>query len=162
MKQYKTGLVIMRAQPFHMGHESVIRQMLNQCEKVVILLGSAQESRTARNPFTVAERKQMIENVFGHNVLISGIADLGNIKLWAGYVLATVWKKWGMVPDVYFSGMEQDRFCFANAGLKLVDIHRQALPIAATQIRMNPNANIQFVNPVNRTMVLNFFNNKCY
>ena len=162
MKQHKTGLTIMRAQPFHIGHESIIRQMLDQCDVAVVLLGSAQESRTAKNPFTVAERKQMIENVFGRNVLISGITDLGNIKLWAGYVLANVWKNFGLVPDAYYSGLEQDRFCFAAAGLKLVDINRQTIPVSATQIRANPNANIQFVNPINRTMVLNFFNEKCY
>lgn len=162
MKQHKTGLAIMRAQPFHMGHESVIRQMLDQCETVVVLLGSAQESRTAKNPFTVAERKQMIENVFERNVLISAIADLGNIKLWAGYVLANVWKKWGVVPDAYYSGTEQDGLCFADAGLKFVRVYRQTIPVSATQIRANPDANIQFVNPVNRTMVLNFFNSRCY
>lgn len=162
MKQFKTGLVIMRAQPFHIGHESVIRQMLAQCDTAIVLLGSAQESRTAKNPFTVTERKQMIKNVFGNRVLVSGIADLGNINLWAGYVLATVWKKWHLMPDVYYSGTEPDRIRFADAGLKLVDISRQTIPISATQIRANPDVGIRYVNRVNREMVSNFFNNKCY
>ena len=162
MKQYKTGLAIMRAQPFHAGHESIIRKMLDQCDTSIVLLGSAQESRTEKNPFTVAERTQMIENVFGRNVLISGIADLKNDKLWVGYVLATIWKQWYVVPDVYYSGMEPDGKRFAAAGLKLVDISRQIIPVSGTQIRANPNDNINFISPQNRATVLNFFNNKCY
>lgn len=59
--QYWHGLAVMRAQPLHIGHEKVIRDMLAKCGKVTIILGSIQEQGTARNPFSYTERKQMIK-----------------------------------------------------------------------------------------------------
>lgn len=59
--QYRHGLAVMRAQPLHIGHEKVIRDMLAKCGKVTIILGSIQEQGTARNPFSYTERKQMIK-----------------------------------------------------------------------------------------------------
>lgn len=44
--QYRHGLAVMRAQPLHIGHEKVIRDMLAKCGKVTIILGSIQEQGT--------------------------------------------------------------------------------------------------------------------
>ena len=45
-----------RFQPLHRGHLYVIRRGLERAARLIVLLGSAQESRTAKNYWTVAER----------------------------------------------------------------------------------------------------------
>ena len=55
--KYKVGLFIGRFQPFHKGHESIVRKMLEECEKVIIAIGSAQESGTVANPFRYEYQK---------------------------------------------------------------------------------------------------------
>ncbi|HQV22380.1 MAG: bifunctional nicotinamide-nucleotide adenylyltransferase/Nudix hydroxylase [Moraxellaceae bacterium] len=49
-----------RFQPFHVGHLRVLKQALAQSAQVIVLIGSAKQARNTRNPFTVAERAQMI------------------------------------------------------------------------------------------------------
>ncbi|NDB02168.1 MAG: hypothetical protein EBY38_00670, partial [Flavobacteriaceae bacterium] len=56
------AVFILRAQPFHFGHQSVIRRALDQSRHVVLLLGSALQPRTPMNPFTHNERAAMIES----------------------------------------------------------------------------------------------------
>jgi len=54
-------LFVGRFQPFHNGHLMVIKGMVKVCEKVVIGVGSSQESMTPENPFTATERREMIQ-----------------------------------------------------------------------------------------------------
>lgn len=58
--KYQHGLSIMRAQPFHIGHQKLVDRMLKECERVTIVLGSIQEQGTARNPLNYTTRKKMI------------------------------------------------------------------------------------------------------
>ena len=58
------AVFILRAQPFHFGHQSVIRRALDQARHVVLLLGSALQPRTPMNPFTHNERAAMIRASF--------------------------------------------------------------------------------------------------
>lgn len=60
MKQYNFSVFICRAQIFHKGHKSVIDKALSISEKAIILIGSAHQPRSLRNPFTFEERKEMI------------------------------------------------------------------------------------------------------
>lgn len=90
--QYRHGLAVMRAQPLHIGHEKVIRDMLAKCGKVTIILGSIQEQGTARNPFSYTERKQMIKNVFNaetesKRLRVIGLFDINNPTEWGKFVL---------------------------------------------------------------------------
>lgn len=54
------GLLIGRFQPFHNGHLGIIKQMSEECEQIIIVIGSAQISHTKYNPFTASERYQML------------------------------------------------------------------------------------------------------
>ena len=63
-KEYDTLVFIGRFQPLHMGHVAVINQALSLANQVVIVVGSAFSSRSPKNPFTFAERKDMIEATF--------------------------------------------------------------------------------------------------
>ena len=58
------AIFILRAQPFHFGHRAVIEQALTQAEHIVLLLGSAHQPRSPRNPFTHNERAAMIRASF--------------------------------------------------------------------------------------------------
>ena len=49
MKPYDVGLVCGRFQTFHKGHEKLVDTGLLLCDRLLILIGSAQESGTERN-----------------------------------------------------------------------------------------------------------------
>ena len=62
--KYTHGLSIMRAQPFHIGHQKLVDRMLKECERVTIVLGSIQEQGTPRNPLNYTTRKKMLQNIY--------------------------------------------------------------------------------------------------
>lgn len=49
-----------RFQPFHVGHLALLRRALALAPLCVVVIGSANQARTPKNPFTAAERAQMI------------------------------------------------------------------------------------------------------
>lgn len=53
MKVYDTGLICGRFQTFHKGHERLVDTGLLLCDRLLILIGSAQECGTERNPFNI-------------------------------------------------------------------------------------------------------------
>lgn len=65
---YDVLAFIGRFQPFHMGHKAVVDTALSRAKKVAVVIGSDQQPRTARNPFTTAERIQMISAVYPDEV----------------------------------------------------------------------------------------------
>lgn len=82
-----------RFQPFHLGHLKAIKWILERCEKVTIVIGSSRESFTERNPFTVEERKEMVERslkeegVGEEKYEIIGIPDVFDCKRWVKSIL---------------------------------------------------------------------------
>ena len=54
------GLYVGRFQPFHLGHLDAIKYALKQVDELVIVIGSAQYSHNANNPFTAGERLVMV------------------------------------------------------------------------------------------------------
>ncbi|QIV65770.1 nicotinamide-nucleotide adenylyltransferase [Mesorhizobium phage Cp1R7A-A1] len=60
----RIGVFIGRLQPFHRGHEHVVRESLKQVDKLAILIGSAGAARSSRNPWTFNERREMINRCF--------------------------------------------------------------------------------------------------
>jgi bifunctional NMN adenylyltransferase/nudix hydrolase len=56
-----TGVFIGRFQPLHNGHLEIIEDIVRQNDKVLLFVGSANRSRTYKNPFTFKERKSFIE-----------------------------------------------------------------------------------------------------
>ena len=88
------AVVIGRFQPFHNGHFRLVHRALEVGERCIIILGSSQESRTARNPFTVDERRAMIEAAFDsplrNRLRFVPVADVGDEPRWARDVEALV------------------------------------------------------------------------
>ncbi|MGI0025258.1 MAG: nicotinamide-nucleotide adenylyltransferase [Nitrososphaera sp.] len=56
----KRGLMLGRFQPFHNGHLALARQILGECDELVIAIGSAQFNFIGKDPFTAGERIAMI------------------------------------------------------------------------------------------------------
>ncbi|QJA43105.1 nicotinamide-nucleotide adenylyltransferase, NadM family / ADP-ribose pyrophosphatase [Phaeobacter phage MD18] len=65
---YDVLAFIGRFQPFHMGHKAVIDEALTRAKKVALVLGSHDQPRNTRNPFTTAERIEMITAVYPNEV----------------------------------------------------------------------------------------------
>lgn len=63
MMHYRVALFIGRFQPFHNGHLYSLKKCLELAERVVIAVGSSQESGTANNPWDYKTRKRMVCSV---------------------------------------------------------------------------------------------------
>jgi len=64
-KQYGTLVLIGRFQPLHNAHLEIIKRATALTDQLVIITGSAAQPRTYKNPFTSAERAQMIKAATG-------------------------------------------------------------------------------------------------
>ena len=53
-------IYIGRFQPLHQGHLRTIGQALELAAKLIIIVGSARQSRSYENPWSFAEREQLI------------------------------------------------------------------------------------------------------
>lgn len=59
-KKYDTLVFIGRFQPLHSAHLEIIKRATALCHQLVIIVGSARQPRTYKNPFTFDERRTMI------------------------------------------------------------------------------------------------------
>lgn len=140
--KYKFGLFIGRFQPFHRGHKSIVNKMLEECEKVIIAIGSAQEAETSLNPFRYEYRRSMIQKVFPdyyNRVIILGIADRENPaddQSWGEYLLDTLYKSSGIKPDAIYQGTEdKHNHWFDSFDIPIINVDRAVLDVSATEIR---------------------------
>jgi bifunctional NMN adenylyltransferase/nudix hydrolase len=62
--KYDLLVYIGRFQPLHRGHQEVIERALLLSKKVLVLVGSANQARTTRNPFTYDERATLINELY--------------------------------------------------------------------------------------------------
>ncbi|MHB0775530.1 bifunctional nicotinamide-nucleotide adenylyltransferase/Nudix hydroxylase [Halomonas sp. WWR20] len=53
-----------RFQPPHLGHLEVIHEALQRARQVIVLVGSAWQARSLRNPWSFAERAEMLRSCF--------------------------------------------------------------------------------------------------
>lgn len=67
MAQFDYLVFIGRFQPFHHGHEFVMREALHRTKTVIMLIGSANSPRTLKNPFSFDERQSMILKAFDND-----------------------------------------------------------------------------------------------
>lgn len=57
----KVGVFLSRMQPIHNAHLWMIKNALNENDKVLVLIGSANKKGTERNPFDIELRKRMVK-----------------------------------------------------------------------------------------------------
>lgn len=76
-------VIIGRFQPLHNGHLALFEKALSFGDEVVVVLGSARQARTPKNPFTAAERAVMIGAAFpGVAFRFVPMRDFHNDDLW--------------------------------------------------------------------------------
>jgi bifunctional NMN adenylyltransferase/nudix hydrolase len=77
-RKYDYGIVIGRFQPFHQGHKTLLKAAFEVADHVIILCGSAGRPRSQKNPWTVEERKRMIDlalHEYDGRYVVEGIVD---------------------------------------------------------------------------------------
>ncbi|MDO9537559.1 MAG: nicotinamide-nucleotide adenylyltransferase [Thermoplasmata archaeon] len=114
----KSGLFIGRFQPFHNGHLEVIKEMAGQVDKLVIAIGSAQDSHTLEDPFTAGERHIMIseslDEVGIQNYFLIPIVDINRYSVWVSHVRS-------LVPpfEIIFTNNDLTARLFSEAGIEV-------------------------------------------
>lgn len=77
------GVFVARFQPLHKSHEFLIRKSMEENDKTYVFIGSADKSRTKRNPLNIEERLGIFRKVFsdelknGH-LFVSPLDDMTN------------------------------------------------------------------------------------
>ena len=114
-----TGLVVGRYQPFHLGHLHAVKEILSQCDMLIMGIGSAQYSHTRENPFTAGERYQMIHSALNdegvsEKVHIIPIMDVNRYSVWVSHVRS-------LVPpfSITFTNNPLTQRLFIEAGYKV-------------------------------------------
>ena len=129
----KRALFIGRFQPFHNAHLVDVKNILKECDEIVIVIGSSNEKNTLENPFSYNERKQMVINVFKKNKInnfkIYPVPDLYNDRKWIGYI-----KKNLPRYDFVYSGNIWTLRCFKKHDSKVRKI-KLIKGISSTSIR---------------------------
>lgn len=117
-KMYKSGVLVGRFQTVHKGHEMMINTAIGLCETVSVFVGSSNESRTYKNPFTYEERKEMLKTVFGDGIGVFPLPDIGvgNNPRWGDYVIENIKKQTSVLPDLIISGKEARRSNWFDSG----------------------------------------------
>ncbi len=131
------ALFVGRFQPFHKGHLSTVKQILEKFDELIIMIGSAQYSHTEHNPFTAGERIEIIketlldENIPFEAIYIIPVPDTGIHPIWVAHVQS-------LVPsfDVVFTHNKLVEKLFTDKGIKVQ--HTRLLDrahISGTEIR---------------------------
>ena len=60
----KYGVFLARMQPVHNAHLFMVNKALDQCDKVLIVLGSENKVDMLRNPYDITLREQMLRECF--------------------------------------------------------------------------------------------------
>ena len=140
-----TALFIGRFQPFHLGHLSVIHEILAENDHVIIGIGSSEQNFMRENPLTAGERFQLIKaalkeaNISAEKYSIIPIPNINNYAIWVNHVNT-------YVPPYsrLYTGSEIVRACYENKysmlknnsdhGPEITQLKRN-LKICATEIR---------------------------
>lgn len=86
-KNYDLIVFIGRFQPFHKGHYQVAKEAIAQTDSFLIVLGGKDSPRDSKNPYTVEERKKIIQASFTEEELL----PFGHIEAICDYADDAVW-----------------------------------------------------------------------
>ena len=110
-----------RFQPFHLGHLDLVKQILNECDEVIIAITSSQFNYLEKDPFTAGERIEMIHNSLSEasidlkKCFVISIENQFNIATWASYLKSAL-------PsfDKVYSGNNYVAMLLADSGIDVV------------------------------------------
>lgn len=115
------GLMMGRFQPFHLGHLELVKQILNECDEVIIALTGSQFNYIEKDPFTSGERIEMIHQALSENDIdlsrcyIIAIENQLNVATWAAYLKSSL-------PnfDKVYSGNDYVAMLLADSGYEVI------------------------------------------
>lgn len=85
-----------RFQPFHLGHLWLAKQILAECDELVVAVTSAQFNYIKKDPFTAGERIEMIHDSLEEAdsdmsaCFVTAIENQFNIATWGGYLMSSL------------------------------------------------------------------------
>jgi nicotinamide-nucleotide adenylyltransferase len=93
-RKFKRGLFVGRFQPFHLGHLGAIKNALEHVNELIIMVGSAENSHSDKNPFTAGERVEMIlaalreAHIDPRRYLVVPIRDVHIHATWVPFIVS--------------------------------------------------------------------------
>ena len=146
-KFYDLGVVCERFGHEQLGHVSLFNSCMSLCKRTLILVGSAQESGTPRNPFRVETRIDVIRETYPgeseETLMIRGINDLTN-----EYDINSDWRKFVKSEIIYHKHKFASLMVYGNdefwskwfdpedlIGTAELIIPRSTIPISGTMVR---------------------------
>lgn len=146
-KPYDLGVVCGRFGHEQLGHVTLFDTCMSLCNQTLILVGSAQESGTLRNPFKVDTRIDVIKNTYPNisedKLMIRGLNDLTNeydiTHEWGKFIKSEVESYKNKFANLIVSGDDDSRNGWFSpediSKTKELIIPRDEFPISATQVR---------------------------
>lgn len=134
----QSALYIGRFQPFHLGHLEVVKRGIEENERLVIAIGSAEKNFLPQNPLSASERFVLIEEtlksegIAPEKYCIIPIRNINNYALWVNHVNL-------LVPpyDKLYTGSKIVEICYKHNPItfdKIIQVEREN-GISATEIR---------------------------
>ena len=146
-KHYDLGVICGRFGPTQLGHVSLFDTSLALCKRTLILVGSAQESGTLRNPFRVETRIDIIKEIYPgeseQTLTIRGINDLknefNNTTSWGKYFKSQVIQHKHKFADLMVYGDDGIRSNWFEpedlVGTSTLIVPRTTIPVSGTEVR---------------------------
>ena len=115
------GLMMGRFQPFHLGHLNLVKQILKDCDEVIIAVTSSQFNYLEKDPFTAGERIEMIHDSIKESdvdlsrCIILSLENQFNVATWLSYLKS-------MLPhfDKIYSGNDYVKMLLADSNIEVV------------------------------------------
>lgn len=146
----KTALFIGRFQPLHKGHLSVIKKILKENDRIIIAIGSAENTDPQTNPFTAGQRIQMIdetlkaERISPSKYLIIPVRDINNNEKWVNHI-----NQYLPPYQTIYTGSKETEMCYKKSDFKCkIKKIKITIPISATKIRSLIEGNKNYQNLV--------------
>jgi len=160
-KAYDTLVFIGRFQPVHNAHVKILRKAISLCRELIVIVGSANQPRTYKNPWTSKEREMMLNNVLteidaDHQCRVHiahNMDSIYNDQAWAARIQAIVNKNRCLSGRIGVIGHKKDESSFYLDMFPQWELENVELiePLNATSVRdlyFRENANMGFLNGV--------------
>jgi len=110
-----------RFQPFHLGHLDLVKQILDDCDELIIAITSSQFNYLEKDPFTAGERIEMIHNSLKdssldlNGIFVASLENQFNVSTWASYLKSAL-------PhfDKVYSGNDYVSMLLSDSGIAVV------------------------------------------
>ena len=136
---HDTALLIGRFEPVHSGHLALLQEALRQAPQVIVVVGSAWQPRSPKNPFTWQEREAMLREALPApdraRVQVLPVRDYYNEVVWVQAVRAGVAQHTPPGARIALVGHFKDAtssYLRAFPGWSLIDLPRQGRMDATT------------------------------